>query len=245
MLPLRKCGRIIVKADFRGLQPELVHAGIIALNSTKLKSNQSKSDHVIANHANMMSEPVSEFNSGVLKLFFIVVLLLSAFNVNAETQIFVENNSDYDLVITDVAVTGAKLSTKAWSRGDVDVPAGTRVSVLKFVRTGKFNWMDPTPRFVEPGKTVVFTTSVAALNVSDGASINLLQKLLGTGKSSKMWHGIAASADTLSEQAWQNDEQEINGEWSVAEETKIPWRFRAFAEENKTYIEYVFGADPD
>ena len=108
-------------------------------------------------------------------LTLLVVASSSLLNtVQAQTQIFVQNNTSYDFRVDKIAVGGDKISNKAWKRGKDKIPSGERVSVLNINRAGKVNWMDPTPRFIEPGKTAIFTAIIMADNNPQVSPITLL-----------------------------------------------------------------------
>ncbi len=156
-----------------------------------------------------------------------------------QTQVYIENNSDYDLIVTDVGVAKGRLSKKAWKKGVVNIASGQRDFILSINRTGKFNWMDPTPRFVEPGKTVVFSADLAVDGIDGANTIGLKQKLLGTGSSSRMWHGISLAQDTGT-QVWMNDAHNYSGTWRVNDQTELSFVYRTYEDEGETHIEYIF-----
>lgn len=83
---------------------------------------------------------------------------------SAQSMIYVDNQTATNLNIVDVSVHGDKINKKAWKKGETSIAPGERKSILSLNRTGKFNWMDPTPRFVEPGKTVTFHAQIVAAN---------------------------------------------------------------------------------
>nr|MBX2886899.1 hypothetical protein [Granulosicoccus sp.] len=86
-------------------------------------------------------------------------LLLSLFPLYsfAQTHIYVVNGTGAELLVRGVQIGGDAISKKAWKKGVSQIADGDKKKVLAVNRTGKFNWMDPTPRFVEPGKTTTFT----------------------------------------------------------------------------------------
>lgn len=168
-----------------------------------------------------------------------IAAVLCSQTVSAQTQIFIENNTDYNLVVSDAGLSSGRLSKKAWKAGLVTVAPGERGRVLSINRTGKFNWMDPTPRFVEPGKTVVFSSDVTVDGIDGASPIKLRQKLLGTGSSSNMWHGIAVAPDS-GEQEWVNDDQQYRGTWTLDGENELSYVFRSYADDGETHVEYVF-----
>lgn len=178
-------------------------------------------------------------NQRTILLLLGIATGFSSHIANAQTMIFIENNTDYDLVVSDAGLSSGRLSKKAWKAGAVNVASGERGSVLSINRTGKFNWMDPTPRFVEPGKTVVFSSEVAVDGIDGASTIRLRQKLLGTGSSSKMWHGIAATPDKV-EQDWANDDQQYSGTWTLDGEKELSYVYRSYAEDGETHVEYIF-----
>lgn len=176
------------------------------------------------------------------RLFQIVLagaLLFVSAVINAQTQthIFIQNNSSENLIVKDVVISGDKLNKKAWKKGESAIAQGKREKVLAINRSGKFNWMDPTPRFIEPGKTVVFATTVIIESAPDSTEFQLRQKLLGTGKSSKMWH---SSASNQTAQDWANDEQDYSAVWAAAEGNKLSVNYRTYKEKSNVHIEYVF-----
>jgi|GEM_PF-4014506 len=174
-----------------------------------------------------------------------LILLLLSLNAclmwsaaNAQTHIYVQNNTAHDLVVTDVSTSGGRLSKKAWKQGETKIATGDRKSVLRINRTGKFNWMDPTPRFIEPGKTIIFSTVIAADGVSDAATIQLRQKLLGTGDSSDMWHSIEG---TVEKHDWYNDDAEYTALWGPNNSISVNVRYRTLTDADGTHVEYVLG----
>ena len=100
--------------------------------------------------------------------------------------------------------------------------------------------MDPTPRFVEPGKTVVFSAEVGVDGSAGVNTIRLKQKLLGTGSSSRMWHGIAMAQD-VGTQDWMNDTQDYSGTWKIDDEKVVSFVYRTYMDEGETHVEYIFG----
>lgn len=170
------------------------------------------------------------------------LLLVSAvINAQTQTNIFIQNNSSENLIIKDIVISGDKLSKSAWKKGESAIGKGKREKVLAINRSGKFNWMDPTPRFIEPGKTVVFATTVIIESVTDSNEFQLRQKLFGTGKSSKMWH---SSASNKKAQDWANDEQDYTTMWSASEGRQFSISYRTYKEKSNVHIEYVFSDSP-
>lgn len=154
----------------------------------------------------------------------------------AQTKVYVENHTDADLKVIDWSVGGDKVSKNAWKKGVESVAPGERKSILSLTRAGKLNWMDPTPRYVEPGKTVTFHTQIAAADTQAGNSVTLLQKLYGEGSTTKMWYaidGINAPVD------WELQDKEYTRQWVVADRA-IKIVFKSYKEGDKTHVEYVF-----
>lgn len=167
------------------------------------------------------------------------LLLININLVQAQTRIFVQNDTPYDLSVAEVSVGGDKISKKAWKQGKNKIPSGERVSVLSIIRAGKVNWMDPTPRFIEPGKTAIFTTEIVPEEMVQAKPIALKQKLLGTGKSSKMWQLIEGAEN---EHQWQNDDREYQGIWQPKDSQFIKFSYRAYPEKQETHVEYIFSS---
>jgi len=176
----------------------------------------------------------------VVRWFPILLLLLSFFVPSAgiaATMIYVHNGTDGAIEVVDLKVEGDPLSKKAWKKGNAVIPAGERVSILSINRTGKFNWMDPTPRFIEPGKTAVFTAQLRS-----GASGNLLtikQKLFGTGAGSKLWYSIGEMASP----EWNLPFDEISGVWSSNGSNKLRYVYRALKTQKDDNLELVINTE--
>lgn len=178
--------------------------------------------------------------TGVTSVLGVVVMLAAALwsgQVLAQTLIYVENNTSDTLVVTDVRTEGDNLSKKAWKKGAVTVPPGGRVSVMSINRTGKINWMDPTPRFVEPGSTVVFVTEISFEKSTE--QLLLKQKLYGQGKTTKMWYSLGGLEESFD---WTADHTKLQGEWLLSEGNPVDVTFRSFEDGVKTHVEYVITA---
>ena len=157
-----------------------------------------------------------------------------------QSHVFVKNETQQAIHIRETELGGAAVSAKAWSQGAQHVAPGERGIVLTINRKGKVNWMDPTPRFLEPGKELVFSTLV----VQDGppqASAVLLQKLLGTGDATKMWYSVGAPGR---EQEWYMDDVAPGAGWKTAKSARWVVDFRSFAQDGETHLEYVFRQVP-
>ena len=180
---------------------------------------------------------MSRFLRFLPRLFIVLSLDLGAQQfAHAQTHIYVKNDTQHLLRIHKSEVSGAKIDSKAWKQGAAKVAAGERERVLTIIRKGKVNWMDPTPRFIEPGKEVVFSTMVSV----DGESrtpIALRQKLLGTGKTTKMWYLAAAEGD---QPQWHIDEVSHRVYWSTSKQGQWAVDLRAYREGSKTHVEYTF-----
>lgn len=171
----------------------------------------------------------------IVQLAALCLWLLASGLAQAQTTIFVQNNTAHDFEVTDISVSGDPISKSAWKPGANSIAQGERTGVLTLNRSGKVNWMDPTPRFIEPGKTAVFTTTIVA---GGGEPIKLRQKLLGTGKSSKMWYAIEGAEGDYK---WEMDDDNRDGVWPVGSGQRIPFSFRAYSSNGHEQIEYVFG----
>lgn len=169
-------------------------------------------------------------------LVFCGIPLLPAGQVHARTDIYLMNGTEYDLNIQDVQPSGSKISKKAWKKGVQQIPIGQREKVFSVNRTGKFNWMDPTPRFVEPGKTTTFTATIAIPQIDGSRPLELKIKLLGTGKSSKMWYSVGGA---VQQHDWVADVLEIKGLWQVTSAIALPFVYRTYVEKGKTHVEYI------
>lgn len=174
---------------------------------------------------------------GRVAIVFGAVLGLCSNAAIAATSIFVQNNSSVELKIDSIAVTGSSLSKKAWKGGEVVVAQGARERVLSINRVGKFNWMDPTPRFIEPGKTVVFSVTVQVENQQDTNPIMLQQKLLGTGSTSKMWYRVSGAESSFE---WEFEPGLFEGQWQVNTNHAIRFSYRAYLDGDNTHVEYIF-----
>lgn len=166
-------------------------------------------------------------------IIFVVCLGVSAVT-KAATEIFVQNDTDENIHVVDVRVNGDPLSSKAWKVGASIISPGVRTGVLSINRTGKFNWMDPTPRFIEPGNTVVFTVQLR----SDSAEklLTLKQKLLGTGAGSKLWYAIN---DPDGHVKWLLPFNEITGTWLKDKPAKLNYIYRAIETKKDNNLELV------
>jgi len=157
-------------------------------------------------------------------------------SAHAQSRVFIQNDTEFDLVVTDVSTSGGRLSKKAWKTDAQAIARGERKSVLKINRAGKFNWMDPTPRFIEPGKTIIFTTVIAPDGGSNIAPLQLRQKLLGTGESSDMWHSIDGTDE---KHDWYNDDADYQAVWKPNDTDSIDVQYRIVEEDGDTHVEYV------
>lgn len=151
----------------------------------------------------------------------------------AQSRVLVKNDSPHHLRIDPTSASGATVSAAVWRQGATSIAPGGREIVLTLVRKGKVNWMDPTPRFVEPGKEVVFSTRVSADN-APGSGVVLLQKLLGTGEATKMWYSVETRGG---EQRWHADA--VTHRASLGPGNAI--EFRSFEQDGETHVEYVVG----
>ena len=168
--------------------------------------------------------------------FLMGLSLLFAGGVQAQSHVYVKNDSQVPLQIQKSKTGGAHLSNKAWMRGASSVAPGAREIVLSLKRKGKNNWMDPTPRFVEPGKEVVFST-IVSVGESTSSSMVLLQKLLGTGKTTKMWYSIDAGSE---KRQWYIDESMHRVDWARSGAERWAIQFRSFRQKGETHVEYTF-----
>ncbi|MBX2824641.1 MAG: hypothetical protein KTR33_07915, partial [Gammaproteobacteria bacterium] len=141
-----------------------------------------------------------------------------------------------------VQIGGDAISKKAWKKGVSQIADGDKKKVLAVNRTGKFNWMDPTPRFVEPGKTTTFTVELgSALSAAEEQTLALKLKLLGTGKSSKMWYTLGGATTEFD---WQLEPEEFEAQWSADVDTTFSVSFRAYEDGGKTHVEYSVTHEP-
>jgi hypothetical protein len=194
------------------------------------------------NHMN--SESFNQFTSwrrayGVRRLprWAAALLGLAALTAQAQSQIFVENHTALPLTISGIDVSGDAISQGAWKRGATAIAQGERKKVLTLNRSGKVNWMDPTPRFIEPGKTAVFSTTNNADGHPAARPIVLRQKLTGTGKASKMWYSIQGASEPF---AWTLENTTYEGVWSGGGTADIRFSYRAYDDKGDTHVEYVF-----
>jgi hypothetical protein len=169
------------------------------------------------------------------RLFWIVLALGFAGAALAQSQVFVKNESRHRLRIDPTSLGGATVSAAVWSQGAASVAPGGREVVLTLNRKGKVNWMDPTPRFVEPGKEAVFSTRVS-LDDAPGSGLVLLQKLLGTGESTKMWYSVDTRGG---DPRWYAGAATQHASWGPDNGWRIG--FRSFEENGETHVEYVIG----
>ena len=129
------------------------------------------------------------------------------------------------------------VSANVWRQSVESVAPGGREIVLTLRREGKVNWMDPTPRFLEPGKEVVFSTLVTR-DDAPGMPIVLLQRLLGTGKSTNMWYSVDTEDGG---RQWYIDEATHRASWGPNTSERWSIEFRSYKEDSETHVEYVFG----
>ncbi len=164
----------------------------------------------------------------------VVFWMFASNTATAATKVFIQNDTDSEIEVADLVVSGDKLSKKAWRKGKALIAPGQRISVLSINRTGKFNWMDPTPRFIEPGKTAIFTIALSASNSNKPLSIK--QKLLGTGADSKLWYSIDEQTGKAD---WVLPFEEISGTWSNDESDGLSYVYRALKTENDDALELI------
>lgn len=150
----------------------------------------------------------------------------------------VKNETQQVLRIEPTSVSGAMVSANVWRRGVASVAPGGRETVLTLNRKGKVNWMDPTPRFLEPGKEIVFSTPVR-LDNAPGSPLVLLQKLLGTGESTNMWYSVDTGGGR---QPWHVGEAAHRASWEPDKSERWSVAFRSFEEDGETHVEYVVGS---
>lgn len=173
---------------------------------------------------------VRRVTGGVVAGLFI---LLST-SVQAASVIYVSNETLYPIIVSDITVSGARLSKKAWKRAAGTILPGERLAVLSISRTGKFNWMDPTPRFVEPGKTVFFNSTLVLADFSKTLTLN--QKLLGTGSGSKMWYRLQGVTEPVE---WSMENNSYSAVWQVLDDLSLAIDYRAYRDKKDTHVEYV------
>ncbi len=179
-----------------------------------------------------------------MKYFWSKLCILSgalvSFTLLAQTNVYVQNNTNSALEVIDIVVTGDAISKKAWKTGVQEIPAGDREKVLTLNRAGKVNWMDPTPRYIEPGKTAMFSTNIVTAGSTQDTAIVLKQTLTGTGASSKMQHSL----DNVDpKQAWTIDHETRQADWSPVAADQITVTYRAYKDSGKTHLEYVFASE--
>ena len=168
-----------------------------------------------------------------------IALLLSLFalstNAIAATQVVIENNTSAMIEVIKLSVDGDPLSKKAWKKGKAQIAAGQDGVVLSINRTGKFNWMDPTPRFIEPGKTAFFTIELRIQN-STFTPPAFKQKLLGTGSGSRLWYLVETTEDTGK---WTLPFTTITGVF----EPDIKYVYRAIKTDKDDNLQIIIGSD--
>lgn len=169
----------------------------------------------------------------VLVLTFAALCFLPALS-SAATRVFVLNNSDTEIEVTQVSVDGDKLSKKAWKKGQMKISPGERASVLSINRTGKFNWMDPTPRFIEPGKTAIFTIQLHSNQLSQ--PITIKQKLLGTGSGSKLWYAMDNPSGFPN---WTLPYVELAGQLPAGNSASVNYQYLAIATDSDDDLELI------
>lgn len=169
-----------------------------------------------------------------IKFSLLLVLIVLAMNLSAATEVYVENNSDLEFAVTALEVSGDALSKKAWKRGENLIPAGKRIKVLSINRTGKFNWMDPTPRFIEPGKTAIFTIQIS--DTTSKQSVVIKQKLLGTGSGSRLWYSMEIADES---QDWLSPYEEANHTPSSDSTEKRQFTYRALKTDKDDHLELL------
>jgi len=153
---------------------------------------------------------------------------------SAATKIFIQNDTGETIHVIEVSIAGDPLNKKAWKKEKDTIPAGKRVNVLSINRTGKFNWMDPTPRFIEPGKTVIFTIKLRSGD--DSELLTLKHKLLGTGSNSKLWYSIENESGDLE---WLLPFNEVSGTWLGDDSVKMNYILRAVETDSDDNLELV------
>jgi len=176
----------------------------------------------------------ARFGPCVLVRLIVVLLCTLPGLANAKSHLYVNNETNDVLSVSSVHVGGDPISKKAWKKGPSTIPAGQKVRVLTVNRSGKVNWMDPTPRFVEPGKTTIFTTHINLPDQQEG-DLLLKLKLLGTGKSSKMWYSTGGVSDDVE---WTQAAGTFASQWQTTSLSVYDVSWRAFEEEGKIHLEY-------
>lgn len=168
-------------------------------------------------------------------LFACLILPLACGMTQAASKIYIANETGVTLYVNSVTVSGAALSKKVWKALVDVIPPGERLAILSINRTGKFNWMDPVPRFIEPGKTSFFTSAISFEKQPGAMPLIVTQKLPGTGSGSKMWHRAEGTVETFD---WTLDTGEVAGTWSPAGDRVLTVRYHTFKEDKDTNIEY-------
>jgi len=156
--------------------------------------------------------------------------------VRAQTKIYIDNQTDLDIGVSGWSTSGDKVSKKAWRKGKELIAPGEREWVLSLNRSGKLNWMDPTPRYVEPDKTVVFHTQISLGDMVSEKAVTLLQKLYGEGTTTKMWYAIDG-VDGVIEWVLENKE---NHRQLIAPVSAIVVVYKAYDDGKNTHVEYIF-----
>jgi len=169
--------------------------------------------------------------------FFLLLLLTNA--AHGASKIYISNETGLPLHINSISVSGASLSGKAWKAGAEVIAPGERLVILTINRTGKFNWMDPTPRFIEPGKTAFFTSKIA-IDKESVSPLKAVQKLTGTGSGSKMWHRVEGTTETFD---WTLDSTQFKGVWSATTDQLFSVVYRSFKQGKDSHVEYVVSTD--
>ena len=160
-----------------------------------------------------------------------VIALSVPFSCFAQSHIYVDNNTTHNLEVMGLDVTGDPVSKKAFQSGATSILVGERNKVLTLNRAGKVNWMDPTPRFIEPGKTAVFTTSIGT---GQGEPLKLRQKILGVGKASKMWYALGDAIDPH----WHQEPGEFAGEWRPTSDRQLAVQYAGNGERKDMDVTY-------
>ncbi len=181
-------------------------------------------------------------SSSVVSRVLIALSVAGTGSASAQTQshVYVRNETQHAIRVQDVELSGAAVSARPWTQGKPSVSPGERAIVLTLNRKGKVNWMDPTPRFIEPGKEVVFS-SVIRRDDAPEATLVLLQKLFGTGESTKLWYSAEASGQ---ERQWHIDESVHQLTWTAPPSRRWAVDLRSFQEDGETHVEYTFRPAP-
>lgn len=183
---------------------------------------------------------VHSYRGIAINIALFLLLFSTSTQMLASTEVFVLNKTNFDIEIANLSVTGDPLSKKAWQKKNTTVSAGQRSSVLLINRTGKFNWMDPTPRFIEPGKTAVFTIELAS-KPSDQL-VTIKQKLVGTGSGSTLWYAVESEESALE---WVLPFEELSGTLANQQSGTLRYLLRAIETKKDDALELVIsnGAD--